>query len=372
MEHVPQANQIFIMMKTSIFGFVGATALSLMAGSANAQSSVTAYGMIDTGFAYANHVGNGSQTVFKAQDSILGVSTFGMKGSEDLSGGLRAIFNLQMGFNPSTGRMDNPNAGTFDRNAYVGFDSPSGTLTFGHQWNLNDDWLVGSVFGAGYNSGAPFKFHEFDAISEYYNNAVKYVSPTFGGLQVAGFYSFGGFAGDFTRGSVLNVGARYTTGPLYVAATYDQESTSSASGDKYKLATAGARYDFGPARARLGYAHANITGPGTFQSIPSQPAQSANVYEAGIDFVAIPTVILSGDYLYKQNTTAHNHTSEYRLLATYSLSKRTSLLANIALLSNSGGATEAMYNVDSPLPGTYGGLPNSTQTAFTVGVRHAF
>jgi predicted porin len=358
-------------MKTLIRFSIGATAFGLLASTASAQS-VTLYGMIDTGFAYANHVGDGHQTVFKAQDSILGVSAVGIKGSEDLGGGLKTIFNLQMGFNPSSGKMDNPNGGLFDRNAYVGLDGGFGTVTFGHQWNLNDDWLVGSVFQGGYNSGAAFKFHEFDAISEYYNNAVKYVSPTIGGLQFAGFYSFGGVAGDFTRGSVFNLGARYSANALYLAATYDQESSASTGGAKYKLATAGGRYDFGPVRARLGYAHANITGAGSFQSIMSQPAQSANVYEAGVDFVALPAVTLSGDYLYKQNTTEHNHTSEYRLLATYALSKRTTLLANLAFLKNSGGATEAMYNVDSPEPGTYGGLSNSTQTALTVGIRHAF
>ncbi|MGF6903769.1 porin [Paraburkholderia sp. GAS348] len=358
-------------MKTTLRCLFASVVWGSLANSAVAQS-VTAYGLFDTGIAFANHVGDGSQSVVKAQDSILGVSVFGLKGEEDLGAGMKTIFNLEMGFNPSTGRMDNPKAGEFDRNAYVGIDSRAGTLTFGHQWNLNDDWLVGTVFGAGYNSGAPFKFHEFDAISEYYNNAVKYVSPVVGGLQVAGFYSFGGFAGDFTRGSVFDVGARYNSGPLYFAGTFDQESSAGDDGAKYKLVTLGGRYDFGPVRARLGYSHADVTGAGTFQSITSQPAQNANLWEAGIDFVAVPSFTISTDYIYKQNTSAHNHTSEYRLLASYFVSKRTTLLANLAYLKNSGGATEAMYNVDEPAPGTYGGLPNSNQTALTVGIRHSF
>jgi predicted porin len=60
------------------------------------------------------------------------------------------------------------------------------------------------------------------------------------------------------------------------------------------------------------------------------------------------------------------------LLVSYSLSKRTALIANIAYLKNSGGATEAMYNMNDPAPNTYGGLPNSSQMAYTIGVRHAF
>ncbi|MCP2091932.1 UNVERIFIED_ORG: putative porin [Paraburkholderia sediminicola] len=336
------------------------------------SQTVSLYGQIDTGFAYATHVGNGEQSVVKAQDSILGVSTFGFKGSEDLGGGLKTIFNLQLGFNPSTGKMDNPNDQGFDRNAYVGLDSRLGTLTFGHQWSLNDDWLVGNVFVGGYNSGAAFKFHEFDAISEYYNNAVKYVTPMVNGIQAAAFYSIGGVAGAFTQGSVANIGVRYSSGPVYLGGTYDQESSSSTSGAKYKLITIGARYDFGVVRARFGYSHADITGTGTFQSIISQPAQNANLYEAGVDYFFSHAFTLSGDYLYKNNSTFSNHTSEYRLLASYSLSRRTTLIGNLAYLKNYGGATEAMYNMDDASSGTYGALPNGNQTAVTIGIRHSF
>jgi general bacterial porin, GBP family len=337
-----------------------------------AQSSVMLYGQLDTGFAYANHAGNGTQSVVKAQDSILGVSTFGFRGSEDLEAGLRAIFNLQLGFNPSDGKMDNPNDPGFDRNAYVGLDGPVGTFTLGHQWDLNDDWLVGSVFTGGYNSGASFKFHEFDAISEYYNNAIKFVTRKVGGFQAAGFYSVGGAPGSFSQGSTYDIGARYMSGSLYVGGTYDQENSSSSSGAKYKLLTLGGHYIFGPVRARLGYAYADVTGPGTFQSILSQPAGHAYLVEAGADYSVTPAVTFSGDYIYRNNPTYANHTNLYRLLMSYALSTRTQLIANIAYLKNSGGATEAMYNMSDEAPGSYGGLPNSSQFAVTTGIRHSF
>jgi predicted porin len=193
-------------------------------------------------------------------------------------------------------------------------------------------------------------------------------------LQGGVFYGLGGNPGDFTRGSVIDVGARYLNGPIYLGGTYDQESTTATTGAKYKykLGTLAAKYTFGSAAVRLGYAHANITGEGTFQSIISQPAQSANLYEAGVDYSFTPAFAVSGDYIYKSNTTASNHTAEYRLLAIYSLSKHTALLANLAYLKNSGGATEAMYNMNDPAANTYGGLPNSSQLACTVGIRHTF
>ncbi|MGQ7935318.1 porin [Paraburkholderia sp. D1E] len=358
-------------MNIPLLSALTASVIGMSASSSFAQS-VTLYGQIDTGFAYATHVGDGHQSVLKAQDSILGVSSFGFKGSEDLGDGVKTIFNLQFGFNPSNGKMDNPNDQGFDRNAYVGLETRVGTVTFGHQWGLNDDWLVGSVFGGGYNSGAAFKFHEFDAISEYYNNAVKYVTPVMYGLQGAAFYSFGGTPGDFTRGSVFNVGARYSSGPIYIGGTYDQESSGSASGAKYKLLTLGARYDFEIVRARFGYSHADVTGSGSFQSIAGQPAQRASLYEAGIDIPFTPAFTVSGDYLYKNNSSFSNHTTEYRLLASYALSKRTTLIGNLAYLKNFGGATEAMYNMDNVPAGTYGALPNGSQFAVTAGIRHSF
>ncbi|MCO5401769.1 porin, partial [Ralstonia soli] len=278
---------------------LGASALMLgLSGVAAAQSSVTLSGVIDTGVSWTNHAGNGSQSLTGMSDSILGVSNFGLSGKEDLGGGVNALFNLQAGFNPSSGRMSS-NGTLFSRNAYVGLSSSAGTLTAGKQWNFNDDWLVGSVFKGGYNSGAIFKFSEFDAISEIYNNTLKYVSPSFGGAQFGAMYGFGEQAGSFAQGSLFNVAARYNGGPLYLAATYDQERDVSGSGSLYKLITVGGSYTFGAAKLRLGAARADVGGAGTFQSIPSMSARKATVVEGGVDYAFTQAFTLSGDVLYR-------------------------------------------------------------------------
>src|ERR1700693_1147160 len=77
--------------------------LGAFAASAQAQSSVTIYGILDTGVAYQNKVmktgpgatGNGS--VFSVQSGIVSGSRFGFKGSEDLGGGLKANFQFEAG-----------------------------------------------------------------------------------------------------------------------------------------------------------------------------------------------------------------------------------------------------------------------------------
>jgi general bacterial porin, GBP family len=77
-------------MKKSLFALA---ALTAFAGAAQAQSSVTLYGILDTGVAYNNNASTaGSSTA--AVDGILNTSRWGFKGTEDLGGGLKANFVL--------------------------------------------------------------------------------------------------------------------------------------------------------------------------------------------------------------------------------------------------------------------------------------
>lgn len=349
-----------------------ATLLGAFACTATAQSAVTVSGIIDTGVMSANHVGNGTQSKFSAANSILGVSNLGFSGNEDLGNGLSAIFQLQAGFNPTSGALSS--TGTlFSRNAYVGLNGSFGTVTLGKQWNFNDDWLVGSVFKGGYNSGAIFKFSEFDAVSEIYNNTIKYVSPAINGVQGGLMYSAGESTAGASVGSVYNIAVKYAQGPFYMAASYDHEKDMAAlnnTGNLYKLTTIGASYAFGGAHARLGYAHSDIDGTGSFQSIPSLSARKAEVIGVGIDYDVMPAMTASADVLYRKNSTLSNSTYVYRLLGVYKLSRRTSLIANLAYLGNRNGATESLINTTSTAAG--GGFANQTQNALALGVRHAF
>jgi predicted porin len=68
--------------------------------SARAQTSVTLYGRLDAGIEYLNHIDNGeggSSSRWRAEGGNWGTSMLGLKGSEDLGGGLNAIFNLETG-----------------------------------------------------------------------------------------------------------------------------------------------------------------------------------------------------------------------------------------------------------------------------------
>ncbi|BAO88270.1 porin [Caballeronia cordobensis] len=84
--------------------WVLAAGVSAMAtGAAQAQSSVTLFGLIDEGFNYTNNVG-GHPLYAMSSGDVQG-SRWGLRGSEDLGGGLAAIFKLESGFNVNNGRL---------------------------------------------------------------------------------------------------------------------------------------------------------------------------------------------------------------------------------------------------------------------------
>ncbi|MDV6321434.1 porin, partial [Chromohalobacter sp. HP20-39] len=67
--------------------------------------SITLYGLVDTGVEYVNNVG-ATKSGLVRMPNLTGTvpSRWGMRGKEDLGGGVSALFNLQAGFNPSNGR----------------------------------------------------------------------------------------------------------------------------------------------------------------------------------------------------------------------------------------------------------------------------
>src|SRR5262249_13665242 len=110
------------MKKTMIVAAAAASFVPL----AHAQSSVTLYGLIDASFTYVNNVdGSGRAAVGNGVDQ----SRWGLRGVEDLGGGLKAVFTLESGFDIGNGKLANDGS-LFNRQAYFGLSSDYGTVTF--------------------------------------------------------------------------------------------------------------------------------------------------------------------------------------------------------------------------------------------------
>lgn len=226
-------------MKKTLFAAAAAGSLaSALPLAARAQSSVTLYGVIDAGITYVNKVATttGHDSVLKYGDGVSQGSRFGIRGTEDLGGGLKALFVLENGFNSGDGTLGQGGA-LFGRQAYVGLAKGGiGSLTLGRQYSFSTD-----VLGAGYTIGSQtpagnYAYHINDLdqlVQSRLNNAVKFSSANFAGLTFGAMYAFSNstnFAGTptttvgntVTQGSssAYSFGANYANGPLGIGAAY--------------------------------------------------------------------------------------------------------------------------------------------------------
>ena len=340
---------------------LGAIALAATLCSA-AMADMKITGVIDGGYVTTNNTGSSAnKTISGAASSILGVSNVGISGDKDFGDGATGFFNFQAGFNPTDGKMSDTST-LFSRNAYVGLKGSAGSVSLGRQWNLNDDWLVGSVFKGGYNAGAVFKFSEFDAVSDIYSKSIKYVTPTMGAFQGAVMY--GSKLNSDSTGSLSNLGLKYAEGPIYAAATvFNEKSTTDTT---YKLITMGASYTMGVYKPRIGYASSDIAA-GTFVSVGTfAAATKANVTNLGIDYAVNPKLTVSLDSLKRKNTTLSNDSTVTRLLAIYSWRPDVAFVGNVARISNSRTASQSLSSESS------GWVAGQSQQSVAMGVRVTF
>ena len=129
-------------MKKNIAARVAGLALGASAACApalaHAQSSVTLYGILDAGITFVNNTGGAH--VWKFDDGISYGNRIGFRGVEDLGGGLQAVFVLESGFRLGTGQYLFGGA-EFGRQAYVGLKNAWGTLSFGNQLDMTEEFV---------------------------------------------------------------------------------------------------------------------------------------------------------------------------------------------------------------------------------------
>lgn len=319
---------------------------------AQAQSSVTLYGVTGIDLISVNHVGASAINQFLVSSGQTVTSRFGLKGSEDLGSGLSAIFGLENGFNNDTGTQAD-SARFFSRGSWVGLKGSFGTVTAGRQWNVNDTVLNKFfIFG----SYSPFRYTDYGFISNLHDNAVKYASPKLGDFQ---FHALGA-AGEKGNGTLqtrtaYEAAATYDHGPFSAAVTYHERKA--VTGDLTdKLTAAGVNYSFKPFRVRLGVAQA-------------KPRASAHpdstVYDLALDYNWQERFTASIDYTARNVKNSGDDSSFVRLLGQYYISKRTSFNVNVVLLKNKGQAAQTVAGVGTINAGT-------NQNLFSLGIRHTF
>ncbi|MHB8949894.1 MAG: porin, partial [Rhodoferax sp.] len=116
------------------YRFVAAALLASIPFVAVAQSSVTMYGTADAAIATEN---DGSNKVLKLNNGGRSSSRVGFRGTEDMGGGLKALFNLESGIDLTTGQSSSTSV-FFNRRAVVGLEGGFGTMTLGREYSPID------------------------------------------------------------------------------------------------------------------------------------------------------------------------------------------------------------------------------------------
>jgi predicted porin len=338
-----------------------------------AQSSVTIYGVVDEALVYErNAVANAANTaagiargssIAKLTSGVYAGSRIGFKGSEDLGGGLAAIFTLESGFQADTGAMGQGGL-LFGRQSFVGLtDARLGTVKVGRQYTSFDSATsgsdpfnkgtagsIGNLFGATYvaNTNAYY--------TSRVNNDVVYALPNINGVTGDVAYGFGEVAGSTASSRYAGASLGYENGPLWLRAAHNNTNNATATGAA-KNTMLGAVYNFGVFKLH-GALSVNKTTAASATTVDSRD------YMVGVTvpFGGVQKILAS--YIKKKDRLADGKdASQIGVGYVYSLSKRTDLYTAYAHIVNKNGAG---YTVGSSIESGTG------TSAFNLGVRHMF
>lgn len=343
-------------MSQKIHQSLALAAMLASATSALAQSSVTIYGRADAGIYHQSRSNPGANQWTLSSDT----SYFGLRGSEDLGGGLSATFKLESQVDLSSGSSS---SAFFNREAYVGLsDRRLGTLQLGSMWGPSV-WISGKsdAFGraqlgavqtllqGAHNRGNTFKF----------DNAVQYISPKIGNVFGRAYIQA---AEGATTGRNYALALDYTAGPAFLGLAFDSAQIAgsavglAAPAVRAKTLGIGGAYNFGVARIHGYYQRNQIPGLDAASSINASAALPVG---AGEFRLAVGRWSRPGDA----------DASRLALGYAHFLSKRTQVYGNFAVLKNGSRSTTMLFPISQDSAPAVAG---QDVKAFGVGMRHMF
>jgi predicted porin len=379
---------------------IALTVTAAVALPVHAQSSITLYGVLDEGINYTNNAGD--KSAYQLESGYAQGSRWGLKGSEDLGSGLKAIFDLENGFDVNSGALGQGGR-MFGRQAFVGLTAANyGTVTLGRQYDSVVDYLAQSTANGswgGYLLSHPYDNDNTDN-SFRVNNTVKYTSPDFSGLQFGGTYSFSNDT-NFANNRQYSLGGQYTNGGLLVTGAYLQANGPGLTADgaiatddanfiseRLRIFGGGINYTFGAATLGFAYTNTNVGEPSATDTSAyvgaitppnggTLTALKFQNFEINGKYQFTPAFFVGVQYVYTAATmdaTSGNENPKYHtfgLMADYNLSKRTDFYFQAAYQKVAGDKTDTVLD-DAYIPGSAGVSSNSNQFAVRAAIRHKF
>lgn len=349
-------------MKKSVFTLA---VMTMLAGAAAAQSSVTLFGVVDANGRWLN---NDGVKQYSLSQGGLSTSRLGVRGSEDLGGGLRAGFWLEGQLDPDTGT---PGGQTWQRRSTLSLSGEWGEFRLGRDYTATY-WNVATFnpFGVnGVGSAGNFALRSpgvpdggaYDTLSRA-SNMIGYFIPAgtagglYGQLQVA--------AGENVNGNKF-FGGRigYASNPFNVAVAYGRTevlASPQTDGDSFNIAGA---WSFG-----------FMTLSAFYGEIKVGDNKQDNWFVGAIAPLGVWTLKASYGEVRRSGTTPVDiegqKARQYALGAVYDLSKRTALYGTWSGLDNTGGAKFVVSSLNNVAGG--GAAANADSQGLELGIKHSF
>ncbi|KWA24361.1 hypothetical protein WT41_21035 [Burkholderia territorii] len=385
---------------------IAASAAGLVPYVAHAQSNVVLYGLIDTSITYATNqrthgAGSPGSGSVALTSGALNASRWGLRGREDLGGGMAAVFTLENGFSGTNGKLSQKGVDMFGRQAWLGVSSrTAGTLTFGRQYDLILDFVT-PLGASGPGWGGNLAVHPYDNDDSNrnlrINHAVKYTSPTYRGLTFGAMYGFSNTAGAFSNNAVWSAGLGYANGPLKLGAGYLKisrdrnapnpdgalstvDGSATITGGNQQIWAVAGRYAFGPHSVGAAWSHSATDGvSGVLQGSGITPLKGESLvfdnFTVDGRYFVTPAFSVGAAYTYTmgrfdsrtgQTRPKWNHVVTQ---ADYAFSKRTDAYLEAVYQSVSGGNGNPAFNATV---WTMTPSANSNQLVVALGLRHKF
>jgi len=290
------------MKKKLLMAAIGA---ALVAGPmVAAQAAPTLYGKLHMSFDRDENGGTGSSKIERGFFSS-NASRFGIKGDEDLGDGLKAIYQLETRVRADSG-TDAAFSGTAARSSFLGLTGSAGTFRTGiidspmkdigrsvdlFNERIGDSRNVYTAYDSSVTSGNAGS--TINTEGNFVRNAIRYDSPTLGGLKISGLYSAaeGTTPASSTGGRIMGVGATWTGGPMMAALGYGKADGSSTTTKNESEWRGAFKFDFGPGDVRLFYSKQKDLGGAAVTS-----KMERNVWGLGASFKIMGNDVVKAQY----------------------------------------------------------------------------
>ena len=357
-----------------------ALAVLAASGAAMAQSSVTLYGVVDTGLTYS-----------KGEESVYGMthvggnvnSRLGFRGVEDLGNGLKATFNLEAGMGVDDGNnyMDKDSNGmAFRRTSTVGLAGNFGEVRLGRM--LTSSYLAVSRYDAFGDTGIGASLAWNGTETGYAprtENAISYTSPNFSGFKIGAEYGFGEKK-DARDSRYIGVGATYDNGPLSLGLGFDRinnvgyaaavpagtnpvtTAVAEKLGEDLTTWQLGGAYNFGVAKLLAFYKQTK------YKDVLVGDSEKLKTFGLGVTAPVGAAGEVRASYNNYKISDDNGKANQLSLGYVHNLSKRTALYGTYSYIENKDG-------LDFELNGAMAGAglkDGEKQHGLQLGIRHAF